>query len=447
MLKSSLAIFSNRLLVRVINLLLAVLVARVLGPELQGIVSFMVMQAGLLLSLAVLGMDSGLIYFVRRMNMSEAEFLRRAWPLMSLGILVVSGLVAVLYPWPLLGFSRYAPILVVVTCCIFAVDTFGSVLRQIFLVRDQVKRFNRFELTQSLLLLGLTALGLAFFPQAVLPVLLAMLVSRLATLLWMGARNHVPVGRWTLRGSSPILAYSLQPWLGNLFSLLNLRLDTIFVSWFIGLGMGVTPADLGFYTICVLAIGRAQDVQVAIQTAFFPTVAGLPIEEGASLAARVYRLTFPLYALLALVVCLGGYPALWAFGPEYLAAWPTLCVLSAGLLLVRANSGVLALWFSSTGRPAIPSLLNLLGVALNIAFNLVWIPRFGIMGAAMATAVSALGVKLGLVSFYLYHSKRSWTSDLMLRPAELRESLDLVRSIAGRRFRRGGPPKDNGGNR
>lgn len=433
MLKSSVAIFGNRLVVRVLNLVLAVLLARALGPELQGVVSFLVMQAGLLYSLAVLGLDAGLIYFIRREGMAEGEFLRRAWPLMSVGVLAATAGTWLLYPVPVAGLARYSPLLIALMCGVFAADVYGGVLKHLFLVRDQVGRFNRFELTQSVLLLVLTVAGLWAFPRQVVPVLLALVVSRALTVVWMVLDNGVPLGRWTWAGSRPILAYSLQPWLGNLFSLLNLRLDTIFVSWYIGLGIGVTPADLGLYTICVLAIGRAQDVQAAIQTAFFPAVASLEAEEGVSLTSRVYRLTTPLYVLLALVVCLGGYPALWAFGPEYLAAWPTLCVLSLGLLVIRANSGVLALWFSSTGKPMVPTLVNLLGVGLNLVFNMVCIPRYGILGAALATTISALGSKLVLVWLFLRRNDLRWHRTLLLRPEEVKESLRMVLGVLRRR--------------
>jgi len=436
MLKTSLAIFSNRLLVRGLNLLLAVLIARALGPELQGIVSFLAMQAGLLMALATLGVDTGLIYYIRRLGMTESDFLRRAWPLIGLGVGLTALGVWLLYPIPMAGFSRFSPLLIALTCGIFATDVYGAVLRNLFLVRDQVARFNRFELTQSLLLLCMTAAGLALFPHAVLPVMVALLLSRLVTLAWVVLRYGVPGGRWTLEGTKPILMYSLQPWLGNLFSLLNLRLDTIFISWFIGLGAGVTPRDLGLYTICVLAIGRAQDVQISIQTAFFPAVAGLAEEEGASLAARVYRRTFPLYLLMAIGVCLGGYPALWAFGPEYLDAWPALCMLALGLILIRANGGVLALWFSFTGRPIVPTLMNLVGVGLNVALNIIWIPRYGIMGAAMATTASAIGVKAGLLFLFLRRTHKRWFADMVLGPAELKESLAMVAGLV--KGRKGG---------
>jgi O-antigen/teichoic acid export membrane protein len=434
MLKSSVSIFGNRMIVRLLNLLLAVLIARALGPELQGVVSFLVVQAGLMTTLSILGLDTGLIYHLRRLRMPESEFLRRAIPLAILGSVLSCLGLWVLYPLPAAGLTRFSPTLIGLLCAIFVSDVFGSLLRNLFLARDQVSRFNRFELTQSLLLLALTGLGLWAFPRQVVPVLLALVISRMLTVIWMALSNQVALGRWTLEGSRPILAYSLQPWLGNLFSLLTLRLDTILVSWFIGMGQGVTPADLGLYTICVLAISRAQDVQVIIQTAFFPAVASLEANEGILLTSRVYRLTTPLYVLLALAVCLGGYPVLWAFGPEYVAAWPTLCVLALGLLVIRANIGVLALWFSSNGWPMVPTLVNLSGVCSNLVLNLLWIPRYGILGAALATTVSALGMKLLMLGLFLRRADVRWHQTLLLRPSEVKDSLRMVREAIRRRM-------------
>jgi O-antigen/teichoic acid export membrane protein len=72
-----------------------------------------------------------------------------------------------------------------------------------------------------------------------------------------------------------------------------------------------------------------------------------------------------------------------AFGPSI----PPLLVLLPGVVVLSSGS-VVGSYVSGIGRPGISSTVAVIAVVVNIAANLVLIPRFGIIGAALASLIS-----------------------------------------------------------
>ena len=114
-------------------------------------------------------------------------------------------------------------------------------------------------------------------------------------------------------------------------------------------------------------------------------------------------------------ILLAGWPLLRLFGPQFTAAYPTMFILAIGFLL-RSSFGpgeFLLNMLDEQKRCA----LVLGGAAITcVVLNLVLVPRFGITGAAVATAIALTGGsilnslvawrRLGLKTFILATSKR-----------------------------------------
>jgi len=83
------------------------------------------------------------------------------------------------------------------------------------------------------------------------------------------------------------------------------------------------------------------------------------------------------------------------FGPEFVAGYPTLMLLVAGLL-VQAATGPLKFLVGMTGGQTTMAAILTVGLALNVAFNLVLIPLFGPLGAALATLASTIAATAAL---------------------------------------------------
>jgi O-antigen/teichoic acid export membrane protein len=95
---------------------------------------------------------------------------------------------------------------------------------------------------------------------------------------------------------------------------------------------------------------------------------------------------WPTLALAAfLLVC--GKPLLLFFGPGFGSGYPLLFILAAGIL-VRASIGPAEILLAMAGQQSIAAVVYIATFVVNVALNLVLIPRYGLSGAAFAVSIS-----------------------------------------------------------
>ena len=94
-----------------------------------------------------------------------------------------------------------------------------------------------------------------------------------------------------------------------------------------------------------------------------------------------------------------GKPILGLFGEEFKNGYLSLLILIVGQL-VNALSGSVGYIMVMTGKQKQASIVFAISAALNIIMNLIFIPIFGIAGAAAVTAASLILWNVTLV-FYI----------------------------------------------
>lgn len=131
-------------------------------------------------------------------------------------------------------------------------------------------------------------------------------------------------------------------------------------------------------------------VPVALMGAVFPALWQRRTEPAAyerSLQASL-DLLFALALVLAVLVQLFGRPLVhWLFGAQFDASVPVLQIhIWAGLFVfMRA---LLSRWLLAEDLLRFSLLTHLFGAFMNVALNLMLIPRYGATGAAVATVIS-----------------------------------------------------------
>ncbi|MFQ5763439.1 MAG: lipopolysaccharide biosynthesis protein [Rhodospirillales bacterium] len=158
------------------------------------------------------------------------------------------------------------------------------------------------------------------------------------------------------------------------------------------LGIFVSDRDVGIYSFAALFIEGLYQVPSVVRTIANPVLVRLFAAGEKSqivyFCRRTARLSTAVYiAVTGMVVV--AYPYLEPFFPDQLVVqgYPVLWVLAAGLLIYSAfiplDHALL-----QAGSPGRQSLLMAANVAANVALNAMLIPLFGIMGAAVATAIA-----------------------------------------------------------
>lgn len=182
-----------------------------------------------------------------------------------------------------------------------------------------------------------------------------------------------------------LFAFSTASWLASLASTGLLWADTII------LGLYRSSADVGVYNAATRMVMLATFVMAPINASFAPRIADLYRRAEASTLRRTYgvatswilRLSLPAFVLVIV------FPddLLGLFGRGFAVGASVTVVLAAGKL-IDAATGPCGLMLNMSGRPVISMVDNLAVLILNIALNVWLIPRHGILGSAIAWAIS-----------------------------------------------------------
>jgi len=179
------------------------------------------------------------------------------------------------------------------------------------------------------------------------------------------------------------------------------RLDIVLVAALLG------PVSAAIYTAATRVLIVGQLSNQAISSAVQPRLGELLAREDIAATNAAYRaatawlvlLNWPLYLLFALFA-----PTLLSvFGPAYSAGQSVVVILCAVMLLASA-CGMVNLVLIMTGRTTWNLVNALLALGVNVAVDLLLIPRMGITGAAVGWA-AAIAVSNLVALAQIYTSK------------------------------------------
>jgi len=192
-----------------------------------------------------------------------------------------------------------------------------------------------------------------------------------------------------------IASFGVRGQVGGVISLLNLRLD------FAILGAIAGTATLGTYAVASKYAELVRLLPLAIFWVFYPSYARDGQLVAAARARRLIPRSGALVAAGVLPLGLGGIfliPAV--FGSAFTAA-----VLPAQILLVglagEGVGGVITAFLYGTGRPGLNSLATGAGLVATVALDIILIPTYGAVGAAIASSVAYLTTMTFLVTVFI----------------------------------------------
>ena len=397
----------------VLNLLLgvgtSVILARLLGPEGRGIYALATLLPSLIVTFGNLGIGPATVYYVARNEFRRQEILGNN-VLLSLGVGsvgVLAGLVLILFfretvfPGVPFGYLLLALFLV-------PVEIFFWYVRRVLLGVQYIKEYNYAQIAQSVLFLGFIALALLGLRAGVTGAIIAGLFTWLVVdaLVFRLAKKVAGGIDFTLNTSyiRRATTYGIQAHLSNILGFLNYRVDMFLVNRFLG------PAAVGLYAVGVGLVEKLWTISQAASTVLFPRVAAEAeeqrLKEFTPLVARTVLWTTGLSALV--LALLSRWIVLLLYSEAFLPAVGALQALLVGIVALSAGR-VLANDIAGRGRPGLNIYIGIAAVATNIALNLLWIPHYGIVGAAWASTVSYTVSFLGSLFFYCRLSGNRWT--------------------------------------
>jgi O-antigen/teichoic acid export membrane protein len=396
-----------------LNLLLgigtSIVLSRALGPEGRGIYAMVTLLPSLIITFGNLGIGSATAYYVARGEFRRQEILGNNI-LLSVGIggiAVLAGLVVVLFfretIFPGVSFSY-----LLLALAYIPINFFSLYISCILLGAQYIKELNYIQIAQSGLLLWFFVLALLWLNAGVTGAILAELFTRfISSFMAFYLTLRITEGidfKPNIFYMRQVTKYGIQTYFMNILGFLNYRIDMFLINRFLG------PTAVGLYSVGVGLVEKLWIVSFAASTVLFPWVAAETEEQKRKeFTPLVARTVLWMTALASLILAfLSKWIVLLLYSEAFLPAADTLRALLIGITTLSAGR-VLSNDIAGRGFPGLNIYTGLAAVTTNVVLNLLWIPRYGIVGAAWASTVSYTVSFLGALFFYCRLSGNQWT--------------------------------------
>lgn len=173
------------------------------------------------------------------------------------------------------------------------------------------------------------------------------------------------------------------------------------------LGRYMDLSDVAYYSVAVKLTMIVALVLSSVNAVFAPKISELfALGDQAQLRLQIRsatRLIFVLTAPVILIMIFGATHILDLFGPNYHQAGTALKILLAAQT-INAMSGSVGVYMNMTGQERTFQRILMVAVVANVLLNVLLIPKYGLMGAAVATGISMAGWNLFSVG-WLYQKQ------------------------------------------
>jgi len=409
--------FGTRMITLVFGLVTGIITARALGPENRGVFSLVAMFPSSLVTLTKFGQGISAVYFIRREKENAsavASNLVLIALLTSIGLaLITLGLHRLLLGSILRGVPLWALLTVLPLLPTLLLE---SHLYGVLQATDRFRVYNTRLIAESIFTLTGMSLALLVFRLGLPGALGVAVAVRLCMTLWVVTTIHrgSPLTwRFDRALFGRMWRYGLKSHAHTIAAHFHFKADIYLVAYFL------VPAEVAFYSIAARLAEHLLWFPQAVGMALFPRLAGSGPAEAHRMTAAAVRQTLILSVVPA--VLLAGFGrfliTLW-YGSDYAPAAAPLRWVCVGIVMMSLYV-LLSRNFTSRNRQGINIFSAYLALGGNLALNLVLIPRYGIVGAAMATACSYSVATLLLLGLFLRESHLSASEVLLLKRSDV----------------------------
>jgi len=373
-----------------IQLVSIIIIARELGVEGNGQYALAILLPTFMALFLSVGLTSSNIYFVGKKEFSLTTIYTTS---ISMGIIIVTiGLACGFLLVKFYGDRIFPNIpfeVLMIALFIFPSSLMNSFQLSFLQAIEDFSTYNIVSLVQPILFLIMIC-GLYIFNILTLNnIVLSSLISPFL-LLFISTFYVVQKGyAFKLSNYSSVymkrsLSYGLRSHMSNLVAFVNYRAD-IFL-----LNLLATPVSVGLYYVAVQIVERLWILSQAMSTVLFPRFVSLQKddEKRVRLIAKAFRIVIILTLLASLLLSIFGYYAIGLlFGEDFLDAYFAILFLIPGIVF-GAGSRILANAIAAKGKPELNIYTSVFAMVLNIILNIILIPQYGFIGAAVATSIA-----------------------------------------------------------
>lgn len=238
---------------------------------------------------------------------------------------------------------------------------------------------------------GIVRLGFVYFSASLILFAFANVLQTLTAsfiaLIYFVLRGGPSLARWrpSWKMAKRLLSEGWAVFLGGIFGVIYLKIDQVMLRWL------TQPEEVGVYAVAAKISEATYFIPAAIMASIFPKLLELKDSEGPQYTVYL-RSAFDVMTLLSLAIIffiffIGQEFINLVFGSAYYAAGSILIIhiMATPFIFMRT---VFSRWILIEKLSSFLLVSQGLGALLNIALNLLLIPQFAGIGAAISTVFS-----------------------------------------------------------
>lgn len=433
--KDSTITFITRGLALAIGMATIIIIARVLGPSLYGSYTIILLTVNVTSLLVLFGFGSANVYYGAR-NPDELPTLTGNSFAASFGL----GLIGIIGVELVTFFPAFKDYLIengidvrwVRGLILFLpLVQLKAYLPEILRAAGDIVRYNFVTVCESVTSLFAVVLLVYLLKQGLSGGLYAWIISLIAisslsTWLARRAAGGPPRIGWHILRRN--LSFGIRLYPGNIAQFLNYRFDVFLVAFFWG------PVQVSFYIIATSLAEKLWEIPNAIRTVLLYKVASSDANMGKVTTECVIRVITVLVGGMCLMVALISYPLIhWLFGTDYLSSVPALVFLMPGIWTLSIGK-LLAVHLTGSGRPEVGTLGAIVSLIVTIVLDLLLIPKFGIVGASIASSISYSLATLVILVVFLRVTGGNLADVILLRREDILVLHQTFNNMLGHRL-------------
>ncbi len=227
-----------------------------------------------------------------------------------------------------------------------------------------------------------------------------------------------------------LLEFSLKGHLGVVVQKLNLKFDIFYLAY-------LFPAEIiGYYSISIYFSQILLYIPDSISVFLYPQLSKKKDEiSSLETTLTINRILFSLLIMIALTISVFAKSIIiYLYGIDFIQSYIPLLLLLIGSIFF-ASIKILTKLSTSIGHPLVGSKISIIGIVTNIPLLIFLVPRFDIVGAALASLISYF-IMYVFILFWLYNKFPfvRLTDILFLKKSDLKLCSDLINRIRLKRF-------------
>ena len=380
------SIFSTNVFVMGLVVASGIILPRLLNPQALGRLNSLTALAAIIYSFAFLGMRSSLVMHLGKKKFEEHQIVTATAYIFILSSILST--LAILFFFFFLSRDQFPILIVLLVCLINPFEFLISYMQGYNLALSRFGSFNRLKWVPRLIYLLAILLFVGLLGWNIRGALLSIILSNLmAIIIYLGfngaKRPLFKTGAIPVKVIRSLVGYGILYALAFLVTRLNHKIDILILKRMSDI------AEVGFYSLGANVAETIWQVPIAVGVVLMTRSANQPNERVATGEVCASLRISILLVLFAAILLYLAAPLLvnLLFGERYSASIPIIRTILPGILFFVILK-ILNSQFVGSGKPQLTLIALLPSLAINIVLNILFIPSYKGIGAALATNIS-----------------------------------------------------------